>query len=295
MVAQLYPVVEQFAWPGDRRGSEAYAAVMRIFVLFAAILALLASPATANPRVTETTLDNGSGRAVPITMVAPRGRPRGVIAFSHGALSNPAKYARLTVLWAKAGYFVVAPLHGDSTDWTGAKPAQADQMPWRMADMRLVKAQLPELAKRARVRLGRVPLHAAGHSFGALIAIAWDDPAIRSIVAISPPGPIPGLTMPPATKPLLVVTGTKDASPLVAPKWQDHLTAYRQAKGAALAYVGTDADHYFGGIYGRPELPGPKAEGPFADLTALSLRFLKSPRRAARFKPAAGTLEAKGF
>jgi preprotein translocase subunit SecA len=65
--------------------------------------------------------------------------------------------------------------------------------------------------------------------------------------------------MPPEDKPLLVVTGTKDSFPMIAPKWQDHLTAYNQAKGPALAYVGTDADHYFGGIYGRPVLIGTRS------------------------------------
>jgi dienelactone hydrolase len=295
MVAQLYPVVEQFTVPGDRPLSPVYAAVMRILTLIAALVALLSSPVAASPGVTETTLDSGTGRTVPITLVAPQGRVRGVIAFSHGAFSSPAKYFELTSRWAKAGYFVVAPLHGDSTDWTAAKPAQAEQMPWRLADMRLVKAQLPELARRAQVRLGRAPLHAAGHSFGALIVIAWDDPAIVSVIAISPPGPLPGLSMPAETKPLLVVTGTKDNFPVIAPRWQDHLTAYTQASGPALAFVGTDADHYFGGIYGRPELPGPKAGAAFVDLVAVSLQFLRSPRRAARFKPKAGTLEAKNF
>jgi alpha-beta hydrolase superfamily lysophospholipase len=232
---------------------------------------------------------------VPITLVVAEHRVRGVIAFSHGALSSPAKYRELTTRWAEAGYLVVAPMHGDSTDWTGAKPTQAEQMPWRLADMRLVKAQLSELARRARVRLGRVPLHAAGHSFGGLIAIAWDDPAIRSVIAISPPGPIPGLPMPPEGKSLLVVTGTKDTNPMMAPQWQLHLTAYNQATGPALAYVGTDADHYFGGIYGRPELPGPKADAAFADLVPLSVAFMRSPKAASRFKPKAGTLEAKGF
>jgi dienelactone hydrolase len=295
MVAQLYPIVEQFAVPGDRPLSPVYAGVMRILTLLAALVALISSPVVASPGVTETTLDSGTGRTVPITLVAPQGRVRGVIAFSHGALSSPAKYFELTSRWAKAGYFVVAPLHGDSADWTAAKPAQAEQMPWRLADMRLVKAQLPELARRAQVRLGRAPLHAAGHSFGALIAMAWDDPAIVSVIAISPPGPLPGLSMPPETRPMLVVTGTRDSLPMIAPKWQDHLTAYTQAGGPALAYVGTDADHYFGGIFGRLELPGPRAAAAFADLVPLSLQFLRSPRQAARFRPKAGTLEARGF
>lgn len=268
---------------------------MRFLTLLAALLALLSAPAFARPESVVVPLDNGAGRTVPVTLVKPEGRLRGVLFFSHGALSSPAKYAALIEKWAEAGYFVVAPLHGDSTDWTGTKPLQAEQLPWRMADMALVRAQLPALAERLGLRLGRAPLHATGHSFGALIAILWDDPALRSVIAISPPGPLPGLPMPPEDKALLVVTGTKDSFPMIAPKWQDHLTAYNQAKGPALAYVGTDADHYFGGIYGRPELPGPKAEAAFADLVPLTLAFLKSPRKAARFSPKAGTLEAKGF
>lgn len=273
----------------------AYACAMRIWSLLVALLALIAAPALAAPRVIEAVLDTSGGRSVAVTLVVPEGRLRGVIAFSHGALSSPAKYAALTHRWAEAGYFVVAPLHGDSTDYTATKPTQAEQTPWRLADMALVRARLPQLARLARVRLGRVPLHAAGHSFGGLIAIAWDDPAITSVIAISPPGPIPGLPMPPESKPILVVTGTKDSNPMIAPRWQDHLTAYNQATGPALAYVGTDADHYFGGIYGRPELPGPKAEAAFADLIPLSLAFLRSPRAASRMTVRAGTLESKGF
>jgi dienelactone hydrolase len=295
MVTQDYPDVEQFARMADLQLLRAYTGPMRFLALIAALCALIASPLSASPRVDETALDNGAGRTVPVTLVAPQGRLRGVIIFSHGALSSPAKYVALTSRWADAGYFVVAPLHADSTDWTGFKPTQPEQMPWRLADMAMVKARLSELARSARVRLGRAPLHAAGHSFGGLIAVAWDDPAIVSVIAISPPGPIPGLPMPPEIKPLLVVTGTKDALPMIAPRWQDHLTAYAQATGPALAYVGTDADHYFGGIYGRPELPGPRSEAAFGDMVPLSLSFLRSPRRAARFRPKAGTLEFKGL
>lgn len=290
-----YPVVEQSATRRACGKQAGYAGAMKILTVFAALLALIATPLSARPVSEVVPLANGSGRTVPVTLVKPDGRLRGVVFFSHGALSNPAKYAALTERWAAAGYFVVAPLHGDSTDWSGTKPLQAEQLPWRMADMALVRAQLPALARRMGVRLAKAPLHAAGHSFGALIAILWDDPALRSIIAISPPGPLPGLPMPPEDKPLLVVTGTKDAFPVIAPQWQDHLTAFNQATGPALAYVGTDADHYFGGIYGRPELPGPKADAAFADLAPLSIEFLSSPRRATRFRPRAGTLEAKGF
>ncbi len=268
---------------------------MRIVTLLGALLALLSTPVLARPQTEVVQLDNGAGRTIPVTLVKPAGHLRGVVFFSHGALSSPAKYTRLTERWADAGYFVVAPLHGDSTDWTGTKPQQAEQLPWRMADMALVRARLPLLAQRMGVRLGHAPLYAAGHSFGGLIAILWNDPGLRSVIALSPPGPLPGLPVAIADKPMLVVTGTKDSFPGFAPRWQDHLTAYNLAKGPALAYVGTDADHYFGGIYCRPELPGPKAEAAFADLVPLTLKFLRSPRLAKQFRPKAGTLEGKGF
>lgn len=119
MVAQHYPVVEQFASGCDRRRRVAYASIMRILTLLAALLtlfaALLAAPLAASPRVTETSLDNGAGRVVPIT----------------------------------------------------------------------------------------------------------------------------GLPMPAARKPLLVVTGTRDTSPMIASKWQDHLHAYTLATGPAWPMSGS--------------------------------------------------------
>jgi hypothetical protein len=36
----------------------------------------------------------------------------------------------------------------------------------------------------------------------------------------------------------------------------------------------TGADHYLGGIYGRPELPGPKSETAFVELKAAASAFL---------------------
>ena len=129
---------------------------MSFLTLLAALLALLSAPAFARPESVVVPLDNGVGRTVPVTLVKPEGRLRGVLFFSHGALSSPAKYAALTEKWAAAGYFVVAPLHGDSTDWTGTKPLQADPRitPTRRTD------------QMARLLLNRLPIHLIPDSKG---------------------------------------------------------------------------------------------------------------------------------
>lgn len=261
--------------------------------LVALILLCLSVQASAAARNFEQSFDNGTGRAVPISVWATAGKARGVILFSHGAFSSPAKYDEIARRWAEAGYLVVAPLHADSSDWTGIKPEFKDQIAWRLADMKLAYAQLNGLAAKARVRIKGVKIVAAGHSFGALIALMDSDPRMTSIIAFSPPGSIPGVTIPAVSKPLLTITGTADTNPMMAPTWQAHLAAHRAATGPAWAYVGEGADHYFGGLFGRPELPGPKAMAPFADAMELTQRFLKNPASIAGFTPRAGSLESR--
>jgi dienelactone hydrolase len=261
--------------------------------LLALILLLLAVPAAAKVQNFEQVFDNGAGRAVPISVWGKAGKAKGVILFSHGAFSSPAKYAEITRPWAEAGYLVVAPLHADSSDWTGIKPEQKDQTAWRMADMKLAYAQLDVLAAKAGANIKRAKFIAAGHSFGALIALMDNDPRVTSIIAFSPPGPLRGITIPAVSKPLLTITGTTDSNPMMAPTWQAHLAAHQSATGPAWAYVGDRADHYYGGIFGRPELPGPKASAAFADAMALTMRFLKEPASVAGYKPKAGNLESR--
>ena len=260
-----------------------------------ALFALVATPVAAEVRSAEQAFDAGGGRMVTVEALGRGGAARGVVVFSHGAFSSPAKYHALTRRWADAGYLVLAPLHADSSDWKGAKPAMAEQLGWRLADMKAALAAAPVLAGRLGVRLGAARYHAAGHSFGALVAMLTDDPRLVSVLAFSPPGAVPGLPPVTMSRPLLSVTGTADVVPMMAPRWQDHLSAHRSATGPALAYVGTGADHYFGGIYCRPELPGPRAEAPFAEAVAISLAFLNNPARATRIRVSAGTVETRGL
>jgi dienelactone hydrolase len=243
-----------------------------------ALLALIATPVWS--KVTLTEMGSIGRTNVPVTIISPdKGKVKGIILFSHGAFSSPAKYAELTGPWSRRGYAIIAPLHADSSDWTGAKPEMKDQTNWRKADMANVISRLPEYAKLAGFRLKDQPFIAAGHSFGALIAMELDDPRIVSIVAFSPPGPVQGLSLPIVSKPMFTVTGTADSHPMMAPKWEAHLTAHNQSESASWAYVGNGADHYFGGIYCRPELPGPKQWEPFREALQLSQVFMDASIR----------------
>lgn len=240
-------------------------------------LAIMATPVTAQEvRSATLTAENGAGRSVPITIIARPGKARGVIYFSHGALSAPAKYRAMTEWWAKSGYAVIAPLHGDSSDWTGPKPAREQQTEWRLHDMRLARGAETRLMDAVGARAVRAPRLAAGHSFGALIAMLDPDPKVRAIIAFSPPGPVPGLTIPVVSKPMLTITGTADVLPMIAPKWEAHLAGHDKAAGVAIACVGTGVDHYFGGVFGRPELPGPRQQEQFDAAMAQSFRFIRA-------------------
>lgn len=259
--------------------------------LFALILLLMANAAFAKTTVVE--MESSANRRIPVTIVTPdKGKVKGIILFSHGAFSAPGKYAELTGPWAKSGYAIVAPLHADSSDWTGVKPAMKDQTAWRIADMQAAIANLAHFAKEAQFKADKARLIAAGHSFGALIAMMLDEPRIISVMAFSPPGPLPGLNIPVVSRPMLTITGTADTNPQIAPDWRVHLTAHQQATGRKWAYVGADADHYFGGIYGRPELPGPKQSAPFDEALALSIRFLDGKGRLKKFEAKAGAFSA---
>ena len=217
------------------------------------------------------------GRVVPLRIWRPSTRPKSLIAFSHGANSRPDKYDRLFAPLAAAGHLVVAPLHADSPDHPGGgKIAREDGIPMRMADMRGVSAQFG----------AGLPGIAAGHSYGALIAQmlggaagTTPDAATKAVLAWSPPGPFPPVitadTWRTVARPMLVVTGTADSLPVMAPTWEVHRLSYDVAPGPSALFVGEGVDHYFGNIICRPERTEAPQTAQFEDAVAVSLAFLK--------------------
>ena len=128
------------------------------------------------------------------------------------------------------------------------------------------------------VMLGEERYVAAGHSYGALAALALGgatpmlpegvkgplaDPRAAVVVAFSPPGAMTPLIdvkgYSTLARPALIQTGTADIPP-GATGWEGHLLAYESAPacGDRYALVLDGVDHYFGGAICRPELPGPK-------------------------------------
>lgn len=238
-------------------------------------------------------LTTAGGRIVSVSHWQPKGRRRGTILFSHGAGSAPWKYERLIQPWADRGWEVFAPLHVDSTDHPDTK-AFPGLKSWgaRAEDMRLLSE-----------KQARGDYVAAGHSYGGLTALALGgatavvpegvtgplaDPRARSVLAFSPPPPLPGLISAEGYAalrvPALIQTGTKDmwsAAPPGPDAWRGHLAAYDAAPagGARYALVLEGVDHYFGGAICRPELPGPPQLAQLAQASALSLQFVDAFQR----------------
>lgn len=233
------------------------------------------------------TLETADGRSFAVTRWRAR-RRRGTILFSHGALSAPWKYDALIAPWTAAGFDVWAPLHVDSTDYPDTK-AFPGLMSWpaRIADMRALADHV-----------GVERYVAAGHSYGALVALTLGgaspvrpagiegplgDPRARSVVAFSPPGPGMGLIdaagYATLAVPALIETGTLDLPPGAPARdaWRAHLAVYEAAAadGDRYALVLDGADHYFGGLICRPDLPGPKQLAQFDLAVARSLAFLR--------------------
>ncbi|MEM8981456.1 MAG: hypothetical protein AAGC71_00425 [Pseudomonadota bacterium] len=212
------------------------------------------------------------GRSVETTVFAPSEPGRyPLIVFSHGAYAAPERYAALLRDWAAAGFVVAAPLHIDSELVQPPTPPSPQQV-WRARqyDIRAIADGPPSLlsALPSGVSLAATPWIASGHSYGAFVAQAaagatseWDDVAAPSIapssvIALSPPGPIPTFIAEKAwssmTTPQLLLTGTADVLPGFIDDWRLHAAAHEQAQGAdQWLWVGTGVDHYFGRLMGR--------------------------------------------
>ncbi|AYV48458.1 alpha/beta hydrolase [Caulobacter flavus] len=212
-------------------------------------------------------------RSIGLAVARPEGAPKAAGSFSHGAFSAPRKYATLLEGWAAAGLLVAAPLHVDSTDHP-QREAYDQGAVWRTR-LEDQAAALDWLAGQ-----GGEGLAAAGHSFGALLALAAGgasvlappgaptlDARVKAVVALSPPPATPpliaaeGFTT--TSAPLLVQTGDADVLPGFVDDWRMRLIAYEAPKpGDRHALVLPGVDHYFGGLICRPELPGPaQADG----------------------------------
>ncbi|MFK7829366.1 MAG: alpha/beta hydrolase family protein [Congregibacter sp.] len=222
-------------------------------------------------------LDAPQGREVPVLASYPQSAcdPCRLVVFSHGAFAAPERYRRLSDVWARAGFVVVAPMHVDSElNASRDEYDRAATMRTRFEDFALL-ATGPQLrtvlAERGVTLMEKII--ATGHSYGALIAqvaggasvgggaiipesLLQARERVLGVVALSPPGPFPGgvnkENWAQINLPMLVVTGTRDVLPGFVDDWQLHLVSFEAASLApAYALVFDDADHYFNGAFGR--------------------------------------------
>lgn len=268
-------------------------------VLFSVIFFGLPSYSAAQaPTVT---LEAQDARSIEVSVFGPANGCKRctLVVFSHGAFATPDRYTRLLEAWAQDGYVIVAPKHVDSEEHPQRDQYDGDAaFTARLEDFDLLVSSA--VLRDALVDQGyqtNERVIAAGHSYGALIAqlAAGASPdrdmsgssfvierELVGAVAISPPGPIPGLIVESGWSkiavPQLVVTGTADVLPGFIDDWRLHLASYEAATRApAYALVYKGQNHYFGGAFGRPKASlSEDAEIAFESLLALSVAFMNS-------------------
>ncbi|HWU03290.1 MAG TPA: alpha/beta hydrolase [Novosphingobium sp.] len=254
-----------------------------------AMPALAAAGPLLDPR--HFTIHTEAGRAVEITEWMPKGRPVGLILFSHGAGSAPKYYDPIIGPVVAAGWRVLAPLHVDSREHPDtAKFPGLTTWKARVEDFRALQAHV-----------GHAPYVAMGHSYGGMTALVLGgaesqrpegltgpltDGKALAVVAFSPPPAIPVLI----TKegygklavPAVVQTGTIDimqgitaASP---DAWRAHLDGFEAAAPGGNRYglVLEGVNHYFGGLICDFSQPGPARPDRMADANRIAGLFLKA-------------------
>ncbi len=209
-------------------------------------------------------IDAPDGRPIPLRVLTPElCNDCPLMIFSHGAFSTYDRYEQLLVPLAEAGYKVVAPNHVDSEEHPNREDyGQNDAMGKRVEDYAAIAAHFD-----AEQTI------AIGHSFGGLIAqlaggaeLSGPAAALKiaeeyrpdAVVAISPPGPMPGVMEAEGWAkievPQLIVTGTTDILPGFVDDWRDRLVSYEASLiPETYALIYDDMDHYFDGAYGREE------------------------------------------
>ncbi|WP_193214146.1 alpha/beta hydrolase family protein [Luteolibacter marinus] len=218
----------------------------------------------------------GPGRKVPIRVYLPQSSaPAPVILFSHGLGGSRDNNPYLGNHWAKRGYAVVFVQHPGSDEgvWKDApmarrmgemkKAASVESFRNRSKDIPTVIDALErwngEKGHALDHRLDLAHLGMSGHSFGALTtqAMAGEakaggrfslrEPRIDAAVMMSPSPPragSPALAFAPIDIPCLLMTGTKDDSPIGGTSPGDRLKVFPHLKKASAWQVVFDQGNH---------------------------------------------------
>ena len=241
-------------------------------------------PLRAQAMTRDIELTAADGRKVQVRIYGPARPRRGkaVLIFSHGANGTLDGLGPIMRLLAR-DRIVAAPLHIDSEAHAlHGKSKPVDIWRTRIEDMALVRAAVAMLAPTA-------PIVAAGHSYGALIAQTLGgatpygkdvrDPLVKSVVAISPPGPLPNFVSAAdwakVAVPMLVTTGTLDTFPVIAPEWSAHATSFvASATHDSALWVGRGVDHYYGHMIQRLMREAPDQSAAFTAMLDIADKFI---------------------
>ncbi len=229
-----------------------------------------------------------------------------LIVFSHGNALDANTYTNLTDFWVSHGYVVVAPYHLDSGGRDVANAVQKDYgSDWvtasRVLELRFAIDNINRLMVDLPGFSGRVSTDkviSAGHSYGALTAqqlggailervgnskkeipAALSDSRVAAVVALSPPGVIPGFlssaTWAVLTTPQLVVSGTEDYFKGIWEDYTGHLISYESAMpGENYALVLDGMNHYLNDQIGRTNSADVPATKELKTLQSISMLFI---------------------
>lgn len=224
-------------------------------------------------------LERGSKRPLEVRATFPvKGGPYPVIVFSHGMYGSGEAVRPTTDEFARRGYVVFAPTHGDSLRYAdaatvkGALQGRLDNVSsWseRPGDVGLVIDRLGEmedLAPGLKGKIDRDRIGVGGHSFGAWTTqvlagmtlargLSMADPRPKAFLVISPTGIGAGISkssLEAVRGPMMMVSGDNDGGRFEGDPSVYRRQAYDFAPPGDKYLVWIDgAYHNFGGINGR--------------------------------------------
>lgn len=256
---------------------------LALLSLFNAVYDPMALPAGWTPKPIDMEMtDADRSREIPLRVWLPAAKGAPVILFSHGLGGARQNNPYLGEHWSARGYAVVQMQHigSDESVWKGKRPAQimpamqaaasGENFMLRVRDVAAVLDQLEawngSAGHRLEGRLDMKKVGMSGHSFGAVttqavsgqsapgLGQAATDPRILAALPMSPSLPERGgaSAFGQVSIPWLLMTGTKDSSPIGRTPPEERVKVYPALPATIDRYMINlwEADH---GAFGQPQ------------------------------------------